>query len=448
MTAFFNQAASYIWGTPMVLLLIIANIILLFHSKLIPIKGIRHSLQLLRGKHHDKTKKEEGQINHFQALCNAMSATIGLGNISGVAVAIYQGGAGAIFWMWVTALLGMNTKFFECTLAIMFRGRDYQGEVQGGPMYYIESGLGEKYKPLGIFFAICGLVGTLSLFSINQLTSYIEHAYSVDMWISGIFFAGITAYILMGGLQRLTKISTTVVPFMGICYIFMCLFILLINYELVPIVFKNIFVEAFTGKAAVGGVLGLTVKEIMQIGIKRASFSNEAGLGTAPMAHSNTKTNEPVSVGYVAMLEPFIDTIIICTMTALVILIGQYDGAAELNGIKMTSEVFSRYLGEFGKHGLGLMILLFAFTTLTGISNYNRKCWNYLFKGKFIFNDKCYIFYYCSTLILGSLIQVGVVVDIIDSFYGLMVFPNIIAVVLLAPKVNKELKKYNEKYKI
>lgn len=448
MSEILSEISGQVWGTPMLIFLSLANMILLFNSKLIPIKGFFHSIKLVMGKvEHDA--HEEGQLSHFQALCNALAATIGLGNISGVAVAIYQGGPGAIFWMWVAGFLGMNTKFFECTLAVMYRGKDYQNEVQGGPMYYIEKGLGQKFKFLGVLFATFGVVGTLALFQINQLSSFIRYNYSVSNWISGLVFALITGYILFGGLKRIASLTTKVVPFMGLGYVLLCLTIIILNIENLPLVIKSIFYEAFTGKSLLGGVLGISIKEIMQIGIKRAAFSNEAGVGTAPMAHGNAKTNEPVSEGYVAMLGPFFDTVIVCSMTAFVILLGKESGTSiDLNGINLTTQAFVKFLGEFGRHSLGLMIFLFSFSTMVGMANYNKKCWDYLFKGKWGLGEKSFILFYCITILVGSFVKITTVVDIIDICYGLMAVPNIFAVVVLAKKVKISLKDYNQKHKV
>lgn len=443
-----SDISDFLWGTPLLVFLLIANLILLYFSKLAPIKGLFHSVRLIAGKYDKENHDDEGQITHFQALCNALAATIGLGNISGVAIAIYQGGAGAIFWMWITALLGMNTKFFECTLAVMYRGKDYNNEVQGGPMYFINNGLGKKYNFLAIFFSICGVIGTLALFQINQLSHFISRNYSVENYITGFFFTFAIAYILFGGLKRISKFTSSIVPVMSLLYFVLCIIILSLNIDKIPTVFISIFSEALTGKSVGGGVLGYSIMHIIQTGVKRAAFSNEAGIGTAPMAHGNAKTSEPISEGYVAMIGPLVDTIIVCTLTALTILVSIKPNMGDLNGINLTTFAFTENLGEFGRHSLGLIILMFSFSTMIGMANYCKKCWDYLFKGRFGFGNRTFIIYYSFTLAIGAVIEMSSVINIIDICYALMAIPNIIGTVFLASKVREKLKLYNSKYNI
>lgn len=438
--------SGFLWGTPLLIFLLIANLILLYHSKLLPLLGLKHSLKLIFGKDEHKENNSEGQITHFQALCNALAATIGLGNISGVAVAIYQGGAGAIFWMWIAAFLGMNTKFFECSLAVLFRGKDYKGEVQGGPMYFIDNGLGKKFKFLAVGFTIFGLVGTLALFQVNQMAHFLESGYEVNASITGLFFTIIVAYILFGGLQRISSFTSRIVPSMSLMYLVLCLIILFLNLDKIPYVFSSIFIEAFSGKSMAGGVLGYGVMHVIQTGVKRAAFSNEAGIGTAPMAHGNAKTSEPISEGYVAMIGPLVDTIIVCTLTALVILISVDGKAQDLNGINLTSYAFSSNLGEIGRHLLGIVIFMFSFSTVIGMANYNKKCWDYLFKGRLGLGEKSFVLFYSIGVGIGAIVEMSAVVNLIDICYALMAIPNIIGTVLLAKKVKSELKKYNNKY--
>lgn len=447
-TQFLSDFAGLVWGLPLLIFLLVANIYLLIQSKMIPIKGVRHSIRLISGKYEDKNTHAEGQITHFEALCNALAATIGLGNISGVAVAIYQGGAGAVFWMWVAALLGMNTKFFECSLAVLFRGKDYRGEVQGGPMYYIRDGLGGKYKPLAVFFAVCGVIGTLALFQVNQMAHFLNTNYNISNETTGVIFTVAVAYILFGGLKRISTFTSKIVPLMSALYFLLCLVILSMNLDKVPIVFGNIFSEALTGQSIGGGVLGYSIMHIIQTGVKRAAFSNEAGIGTAPMAHGNAKTNEPIAEGYVAMIGPFVDTIIVCTLTALTILVSMTPEMGNLNGINMTSYAFSSNLGEFGRHSLGIIIFMFAFSTMIGMANYNKKCWDYLFRGRFRMGNKSFIVYYSMALLLGAIVEMNNVVNIIDICYALMAIPNIIATVLLAKEVKSRLKTYNDKFNV
>lgn len=442
-----NNISGFLWGTPLLVFLLVANIILIYYSKLLPLNGFVHAFKLVFKKEEDE--KTEGQLTHFEALSNALAATIGMGNIAGVAVAIHQGGAGAIFWMWVSALIGMNTKFFECTLAVLYRGKDYQGEVQGGPMYTIEKGMGPKYKFLAILFAIFGLIGTLALFQINQLASFLKTSYSVDTMYSGLIFAVVLIYILLGGLKRIAMFTSKVVPIMAILYVLLCFGILFKNYELILPTIISIFSEALGLKSAVGGVSGFAIMHIIQTGVKRAAFSNEAGIGTAPMAHGNAKTSEPIAEGYVAMLGPFIDTILVCTLTAVTILIGIKDlsNIGDINGINLTTLAFTSELGEFGRHSLCLIIFLFAFSTMIGMANYNKKCWDYLFKGKYNLTDKTFIAFYGLAIAFAAIIKMDMVVAVIDICYALMAVPNIIVTVYLAKNVKEKLKEYNLKYR-
>lgn len=446
MSALLTQIASLVWGMPLLIFLIVSSLILLYYSKLVPLLGFKHSLKLINKKSDRNLQK--GEVSHFEALCNALAATIGLGNISGVAIAIYQGGAGAIFWMWLAAFLGMNTKFFECTLAVLYRGKDFEGKIQGGPMYYIENGMNKKYKFLAYIFAICGLIGTLALFQINQLSTFINTEYNISNVVTGAVFAVIIFYILIGGLKRITQFTSKLVPLMSVLYILLCVVILSMNYDRILMTFTSIFLEALSGKSVGGGVLGYTVMHIMKTGMKRAAFSNEAGIGTAPMAHGNAKTDEPISEGYVAMLGPFIDTIVVCTLTALTILVSIDSSMEGMNGINLTSTVFKKSLGEFGKHGLGVIILMFSFSTMIGMANYNKKCWDYIFKGRFNLGSKSFIVFYSLSLFFGAMIKMTSVIDLIDIAYALMAIPNIIAVLYLAPKVKQKLVEYNSKYQV
>lgn len=447
MLEFLESISGFLWGTPLLVFLLLANIILIYHSKLLPLWGFVHAIKLVFKKEEDT--KHEGQLTHFEALSNALAATIGMGNIAGVAVAIYQGGAGAIFWMWISAIVGMNTKFFECTLAVLYRGKDYQGEIQGGPMYTIEKGLGEKFKPLAIAFAIFGLIGTLALFQINQLASFLETSYQVDPLYSGILFSVVLIYILLGGLKRIASFTSKVVPLMAILYLLLCFIVLGMNFELIIPTFLSIFEQAFGINSAVGGVSGYAIMHVIQTGVKRAAFSNEAGIGTAPMAHGNAKTNEPISEGYVAMLGPFIDTVIVCTLTAITILIGikGMNNIGDLNGINLTTYAFTSQLGDFGRHALCIIIFLFAFSTMIGMANYNKKCWDYLFKGKYNLTDKTFIVFYGTSIAVAAIVKMNMVIAVIDICYAMMALPNIIATVWLAGKVKDKLDDYNMRMK-
>ena len=445
---FLGTLVDLVWGPALVFLLIGGGIYLLLLSKLVPLTAFSHALKLVRGKYHHKNDAaDRGQINHFQDLCNALAATVGLGNIGGVAVAIQQGGPGAIFWMWVAAFIGMNTKFFECTLAVMFRGTDHNNEVQGGPMYVIEKALPKPMKFLGIAFAIFGLLGTLALFQVNQLAAYMDSQYHVDKLLVGIVCAIFVGYVLLGGVRRMAFINAKLVPIMCVLYIFFCLVILGLNITVVPSLFGEIFRQAFRPDAVWGGAAGYGVLKVLQIGVKRAAFSNEAGVGTAPMAHGNAKTSEPVSEGLVAMMGPLLDTLIVCTLTALVILVNFPEAALiKEEGVLLTLAAFEKSLPTVGGYFLGLSIVLFSISTMIGMSNYNIKCWNYLFKGKKFLAEKTHVALFCLTIILGAIFEMSDIVNLLDIGYGLMAWPSMICTIWLAPKVKKELKRYLKEY--
>ncbi len=313
------------WNKPVLILMLGGGIFFTLYSRLIPFRYFRHSIQILRGKYDSKS--DPGQITHFQALSSALASTVGMGNIGGVAVAIYTGGPGALFWMWVSAIIGMATKFFTCTLAIMYRGRDDSGEIQGGPMYYIEEGLGKRFKPLAIFFSIAGLFGCLTFFQANQLSQMIrdfiytptelfsENPLTGDA-VSGIIIATVVGLVVFGGIRRIAQVASRLVPFMVSVYMLAAIMVLFSHFSEIPNLIGFIVQDAFTGDAVLGGAVGA----VIATGIRRAAFSNEAGIGTEAMAHGAAKTKEPVREGLVAMLGPMIDTIIVCSITALVIL--------------------------------------------------------------------------------------------------------------------------------
>jgi AGCS family alanine or glycine:cation symporter len=312
-------------------------------------------------------------------------------------------------------------------------------------MYFIEYGMGKKFKLLSIAFAIFGVVGTLSLFQINQLSHFVSYNYEIPKYITGFFFTVAIIYILFGGLQRISKFTSRIVPLMSALYVLLCFVIIILNMDKIPSIFANIFSQALTGKAIGGGVLGYGILHILKTGVKRAAFSNEAGIGTAPMAHGNAKTSEPVSEGYVAMLGPFIDTIVVCTLTAITILISFNSDVKELNGINLTTYAFTNVLGVSGKHLLGIIILMFSFSTMIGMANYCEKCWNYLFKGRKFFGSKTFIIYYGASLAVGAVVEMADIVNIIDIAYALMAVPNILGTVYLAGRVKEKLKVYNKK---
>ena len=444
--------ASAVWGLPLIILLIGGGLYLLILSRFLPFRFIGHAIQVLRGKYDDPN--DPGQISHFQALTTALSATVGMGNIAGVAVAISIGGPGAIFWMWVSAVVGMSTKFFTSALAIMYRGKDSNGELQGGPMYFIMEGLGKSWKPLAVMFSICGLVGALPVFNVNQLTQAINdillvpNGIEVDFtsnFIIAIILVTITAFVILGGLERISKTASKLVPSMVLLYFIAVVIILVINFEVVPKYLVMIFVDAFaaenfTGDAFFGGVLG----GLILLGIRRGAFSNEAGIGTAPMAHGAAKTDEPIREGLVAMLGPAIDTLIVCTLTALAILVTGVWQTSDANGVSLTATAFSDAMPGIGKYLLLLCIAVFSISSLFSYSYYGTKCMSFL-----IGADKkhYYNYIYIVSIILGATTSLSMMINLIDGFFALMAIPTMTATLILAPKVVKEFKSYSKRLK-
>ncbi len=434
-------AVDIAWGPPLLILLLGGGLLLTVWSRFLPFFGIRHALDILRGR-YDR-EDDPGQISHFQALATALSATVGLGNISGVAIAITQGGPGAVFWMWMAAIVGMGTKFFTCTLAVMYRGRDSRGDIQGGPMYYIEEGLGRRFRVLAILFSICGLIGCLGLFQANQVAGILQTTYNISPAATGIASMILVALVSFGGITRIGKVAGRLVPVMCGIYLVSAMAIVFTHLELVPVIFSQIFHDAFNGTAATGGAVGIAWSKVVQTGVKRAAFSNEAGLGTAPMAHGAAKTSEPVREGLVAMLGPFIDTVVICSLTAFVILsTGLWRGGGGVQGVTLTVDAFESVLGVTGRLILVTMVVLFGFTTMVGNSYYGRKCFAYLFGAE---RARIYDVFYMGMLFVGAVWSVGAVVNLIDTAYALMALPNMIATLVLAPRVMAATRVYFQK---
>ena len=439
---FMASLANFLWGTPLVILLLGGGFYFSIISRLVPFAYLRHAIDILLGKYD--SEDDPGQITHFQALSSALSSTVGMGNIAGVALAIHTGGPGAIFWMWCTAVLGMSTKFFTCTLALMYRGKDDQGEIQGGVMYYIEKGLGEKFKPLAMMFSISGLFGCTIFFQSNQLSQIIreylynpigifqDQIFTGDL-VTGCMVAALVGTVIFGGIKRIAKVASTMVPIMVGIYLLAALIIIGKNIHFVPNIFSLIIQDAFSGTAVAGGAVG----SMISIGVRRGLFSNEAGTGTETMAHGAAKTKEPVREGLVAMLGPFIDTIIVCSITAIVILLsGVY--TQDLNGVSMTVSAFEHELGTLGKIVIMVAVLTFSLSTMFGYSYYGRKCTSYLFgtKWKIVYN-----WFYVMMIVLASTISIDIAINFMDSAFALMVIPTIISTILLAPKVFSESKR-------
>ena len=428
----------------MFVFLIGGGLFLAFYSKFLPYRYFVHAIAITSGKYDDPNA--QGDVSHLQALSSSVAATVGLGNISGVAIAIYMGGPGVVFWIWMTALIGMCIKFYSCSLAIMYRGEDSEGKLQGGPMFYITKGMGKKAKPLAVFFCVAGLFGFLGVFTANQFTQTFmnvvnpnETLYALGdfNWklIIGIFLAIITSFVIFGGLKKIARVATAVVPFMVLVYFLAVALVMVMNASEVWPSFKLILTEAFNFKTAVtGGFMGLII-----LGVRRAMFSNEAGLGSAPMYHGQSKTDEPIQEGLVAMLGPFIDTIIVCTLTAIVIILSGAYLEAESNGIVMTLIAFKKTLFGYGDILLMVIVAAFAMSTLFTYSYYGVKSLSFLTNAKI---GKYYNWYFVVTIVFAAVASVDFVINLIDLAYALMVIPNMIAVLYLSPKVNKAMKIY------
>ena len=405
-------------------------------SKLYPLTKIKFAFNLLLSKNKNKG------ISRFQALSAVLAATVGLGNISGVAIAIHMGGPGVLVWMWVTAIIGMIIKFYSCSLSVQIRKLNDDGTILGGPMYYMSLGIKNWGKFLAIFFSIAGLFGVLPAFTANQLTqTYINVINPNDyislgdfQWklITGIILAIISSFVIFGGLKKIVKVTSSLVPLMVGLYFFMGLFILSYNYNLVVPTFKLIFIEAFNINTLVtGGLWGLII-----LGVRRAVFSNESGVGNAPMYHGQSQSKLGTNEGLVAMLGPLLDTILVCTNTGIIVIISGAYLDESLNGIVLTLEAFRLLFFGFGDELLMLMVFVFGISTLLTYSYYGVKCFGFLTSIKY---GHFYNYLYIFTIILSSVVTVELVIGLIDLSFALMTIPNMVAIIYLSKKVNKEM---------
>ncbi len=447
-----TAVSDFICGYPLFTLLVGGGLFFLIYSGFVPLRYYGRAIKSLNA----KDDKADGQISSFEALASAIAATVGMGNIAGVAIALSIGGPGAIFWMWVSSILGMATKFFEGTLAVMFKGKDDAGEVQGGPMYMIMSGLGPKWKPMAVFFSIFGLIGTLCIMQANQFTEAIttvffrpEQNTLTLRFIIGVIICVVVACVILGGIKRISKVATKVVPAMVGMYFILVLYIIFTHLDAVPGVFASIFTEALTVKAGVGGGIG-ALASIALIGIRRAALVNEAGVGTASMMHGASKNNEPVREGLVAMIGPSIDSGLVCTLTAIAILIQRDilplgDGiSGSIAGLSVALQAFDASIPGVGKYLLLLMLFFFAFSTMFSYSYYGQKCTGFLFGAKY---SKFYNIFFLVMLVVAAMIPLKAAVGLIDIAYALMAFPTMITLFILSPKVKAEMKKYFAKNK-
>ena len=442
--------SDFICGYPLFFLLIGGGLFFLIYSKFAPLRYYGRAIGALRV----KDDSAAGQISSFEALTSAIAATVGMGNIAGVAVALSIGGPGAIFWMWVSAVVGMATKFFEGTIAVMFKGKDDTGETQGGPMYMIVEGLGRKWKPLAVFFAVFGLIGTLCVMQSNQLTESVttlfftpEQNTATLRLIIGLAICALVSVVVLGGIRRISKIATKLVPTMVALYFILVLYILIRHIGLVPGVFRDIFVGAFSPRGVLGGGIGSIIM-IALTGVRRAALVNEAGVGTASMMHGASKNNEPVREGLVAMIGPSIDSGLVCTLTALAILIGatldpsllpEAEGLGSIEGLKLALNAFGAAIPGVGNYLLFVMVILFAFSTMFSYSYYGQKCTGFLFGARYA---QYYNYFFLAMLVVAAIIPLKVAVSLIDAAYALMAFPTMFTLFMLAPKARREMDRY------
>lgn len=437
-----DQLYSWVWGPPLLILLIGVGLYLTVALRGLQFRYLKYALELVAGKHQGKEGK--GDISHFEALMTALAATIGIGNIAGVATALATGGMGALFWMWITALIGMATKYAEAILAVKFRTVDKKGEMCGGPMYFIEYGL--KWHWLAGAFALFGAIAALgggNMLQANSVADVMSSMFNVDPAITGVVVAILTGLTLMGGIKSIGKVASLLVPFMAILYIGGGALILLMKFDRIPQALWQIFSHAFTGQAAFGGFLGASVLMALQVGVSRGLMTSEAGLGTASIAAAAAKTDLPGRQALVSMTGCFLATIVMCTVTGLVLGVTEVFGMVNangqlINGASMTLLAFNSVF-SWGGYIVTIGLILFAFTTLIGWSYYGEKCVEYLFGEKSVIP---YRILFCLVIIPGAILELEVVWKISDIFNGLMAFPNLIALAALSSVVISETKTF------
>ena len=439
-----NAFAAFMWGTPLVVLLVGGGVFFVLHSRALPYRYFRHGVQILSGKYDSPTAS--GDISHFKALATALSGTLGLGNITGVAVAITVGGPGAVFWMWVTAVVGVATKFYTASLAVMYRGPDDAGHYQGGPMYVIREALPRQFMPLAWLFAFAGLFGTLPIFQINQLVQVLRDVVAIPAGLTaaddhlmfdlliGIVLSALVFAVVIGRIQRIAAVTCRVVPIMVIFYFIITAALLVVHAPAIPGALMLIVQDAFSGQSIAGGALGT----VILIGVQRGAFSNEAGIGTEALAHGAAKTDEPIREGVVAMIGPVVDTLIVCTCTALAILVtGVWQGDAV--GATITTLAFESTFPGVGGYLLVVMVFFLSMSTVLTFSYYGSKCAGFLFGSRF---ESWYIWFYVGLITLGSVASLRAVIGLLDGMYATMAIPTMVSSLLLAPKVRAAAKDY------
>ncbi|MBY5023654.1 alanine/glycine:cation symporter family protein [Streptococcus suis] len=444
MLELFKAINNLVWGPPLLLLLVGTGVYLTLRLGVFQIGKLPTAFRLI----FSSDQSGQGDVSSFAALCTALAATVGTGNIVGVATAITTGGPGALFWMWVAAFFGMATKYAEGFLAIKYRTKDANGQAAGGPMHYITLGMGKKWKPLAVFFAISGVlvallgIGTFS--QVNSITASLETSFGLAPQLVSIVTAISIAFFIFGGIEKISDVSTKVVPFMAILYILASITVLAVHWDQLLPTLALVFKSAFTPAAAMSGFVGATVKEAIQRGIARGVFSNESGLGSAPIAAAAAKSDNPVEQGLISMTGTFIDTLIICSLTGLSILVTGQWTTEGLAGAPLTQAAFATVFGNTGSIALTISLVLFAFTTILGWSYYGERCIEFLFGTKSILP---YRLLFVAMVALGGFLKLDLIWTIADIVNGLMALPNLIALLALSPVIIKETRQYFAKKK-
>ncbi|HEL2435593.1 TPA: sodium:alanine symporter family protein [Streptococcus suis] len=444
MLELFKAINNLVWGPPLLLLLVGTGVYLTLRLGVFQIGKLPTAFRLI----FSSDQSGQGDVSSFAALCTALAATVGTGNIVGVATAITTGGPGALFWMWVAAFFGMATKYAEGFLAIKYRTKDANGQVAGGPMHYITLGMGQKWKPLAVFFAISGVlvallgIGTFS--QVNSITASLETSFGLEPPLVSVITAISIAFVVFGGIEKISDVSTKIVPFMAILYILASITVLAVHWDQLLPTLALVFKSAFTPAAAVGGFAGATVQQAIQRGIARGVFSNESGLGSAPIAAAAAKSNNPVEQGLISMTGTFIDTLIICTLTGFTILVTDQWSVEGLAGAPLTQAAFATVFGNTGSIALTISLVLFAFTTILGWSYYGERCIEFLFGTKSILP---YRLLFVAMVALGGFLKLDLIWTIADIVNGLMALPNLIALLALSPVIIKETRQYFAKRK-
>ncbi|AML47325.1 alanine/glycine:cation symporter family protein [Streptococcus suis] len=444
MLELFKAINNLVWGPPLLLLLVGTGVYFTLRLGIFQISKLPTAFRLI----FSSDQSGQGDVSSFAALCTALAATVGTGNIVGVATAITTGGPGALFWMWVAAFFGMATKYAEGFLAIKYRTKDANGQAAGGPMHYITLGMGQKWKPLAVFFAISGVlvallgIGTFS--QVNSITASLETSFGLEPPLVSVITAISIVFVVFGGIEKISDVSTKIVPFMAILYILASITVLAVHWDQLLPTLALVFKSAFTPAAAVGGFAGATVQQAIQRGIARGVFSNESGLGSAPIAAAAAKSDNPVEQGLISMTGTFIDTLIICTLTGFTILVTDQWSVEGLAGAPLTQAAFSTVFGQPGVLALTISLVLFAYTTILGWSYYGERCIEFLFGTKAILP---YRLVFVAMVALGGFLKLDLIWTIADIVNGLMALPNLIALLALSPVIIKETRQYFAKKK-